>query len=472
MTQRAKFSAIVMAAGQGTRMHSDLPKVLHPLLGRPMVSFPVSAALEAGAERVVVVLGHGRDAVSSSLAERFDGRVVSALQEAQRGTGDAARCALPALEDIDGRVVILCGDTPLLTSGCVGALVDRASAEGAKLAMLTSVLDDASGYGRIIRDGEGHITAIREHRDCSEAERAIGEWNPGVFCVEAGFLRATLDTLSADNDQGELYLTDLVERAAGDSRVAALPWPAADLHGINDRNQLIACERILRLRQAEALGRAGVTLRDPEGSFIDADVQLGRDVTLEAGVQLRGKTRIGDGVHIDVGCVLTNVTVATGTRLLPYTVASDSQVGAGAQLGPFSHLRPGNELGDGVRIGNFVELKKIRMDQGSKANHLAYLGDGDIGRGVNVGAGTIFCNYDGVMKHKTVLEDGVFIGSDSQLVAPITIGKDAYVATGTTVTQDVPSEALAIGRARQQNKAGLATRLWQRLRAQAARAKK
>ncbi|MDD9937333.1 MAG: bifunctional UDP-N-acetylglucosamine diphosphorylase/glucosamine-1-phosphate N-acetyltransferase GlmU [Myxococcales bacterium] len=464
------FTAIVLAAGQGTRMKSSLPKVLHTLLERPMVSYPIDAALAAGAERVVVVVGVGREQVEAALSARYDGRVTTALQAEQRGTGDAARCGREAVAGVSGRLVILCGDTPLLTAAAIAALLESTDAD-TRLALLTSTLDDARGYGRILRDGDGRVRAIREDRDCTEAERAIREWNPGVYAIDADFFDRSVAGLSTDNDQGELYLTDLVERAAAEGGVADAAWPAEDLHGINDRAALVACEAALRRRRATELAAGGVTLRDPETTFVGADVVIEPDVTIEAQVHLRGKTRVGAGAHIDVGCVLTDTTVHAGAKLLPYTVSSESAIGAESRIGPFTHLRPGSELAARVHLGNFVETKKTRIGEGSKANHLAYLGDGVVGSGVNVGAGTIFCNYDGFGKYVTVLEDGVFIGSDSQLVAPITVGKGAYVATGTTVTMDVPAEAMAIGRARQQNKAGLATRLKEKLKAQAARLK-
>jgi bifunctional UDP-N-acetylglucosamine pyrophosphorylase/glucosamine-1-phosphate N-acetyltransferase len=447
---------------------------MHTLLGRPMVSYPVQAALDAGAEHVAVVVGHGREQVQAELEARFGEPVRCAVQEQQRGTGDAARCGQAAVGDFDGWLVILNGDIPLLTAEAVGQLVARAEQGGGDLALLTATVDDAAGYGRILRDDAGRVRAIREDRDCSEAEREIREFNPGVYCIRAGFFRERIGALGTENAQGELYLTDLVELAAGSSDgagVADLPWPVADLHGVNDRGELVQRERDLRRRQARALSRAGVTLRDPDSAFIDADVEIAADVEIGPGVHLRGKTRIEEGAFVDAGCVLSDCVVRARAHLKPYTVASESEIGARAEVGPFSHLRPGSALSEEVHVGNFVETKKTSMGPGSKANHLAYLGDGVVGAKVNVGAGTIFCNYDGFAKHRTVLEDGAFIGSDSQLVAPVTVGRDAYVATGTTVTADVPADALAIGRARQQNKEGLGKRMREKLRAQAERKK-
>lgn len=467
------FHAVVMAAGQGKRMKSALPKVLHPLAGRPLAAYPIEAALEAGARDVVVVVGHGRDAVEAALGPCFGTRVRMAVQHEQRGTGDAARCGIEALEKgYDGWVVILNGDVPLLSADAVRSLLEAAAEGTGPLALLTGEVPDATGYGRILRDSRGRVVGIREERDCNDAERRIGEMNPGVYAVRADFFRRAIERLGTDNAQGELYLTDLVAEAARGDGASARVWPIDELHGVNDRFELAERERLLRLRIAAQHARNGVTLRDPASAFIDADVEIARDAHIEAHVHLRGRTRIGEGAHIDTGCVLQDVHVDAHAQLKPYTVATDSVIGENAQLGPFSHLRPASAVGPEAHVGNFVEMKKTTLGRGSKANHLAYLGDGDIGEGVNIGAGTIFCNYDGFNKHRTVLEDGAFIGSDSHLVAPVRVGKNAYVGTGTTVTQDVPQDALAIGRARQQNKPGMAARLRARLKAAKEAAKK
>ncbi len=470
MSDGRSFAAIVLAAGQGTRMKSDTPKVLHAIAGRPMVAWPVEAALAAGAERVVVVVGHGREEVEAALAARFDARVSTAVQAEQKGTGHAARCALPALEGFDGDVVILYGDVPLIEPEAIEAL--RATRMRGPLALLTCRAPDPRGYGRILRDASGAVIGIREHKDASPEELAIDEINPGVYAADARFLRESLDALRADNAQGELYLTDVVHAAAALGGADGVEWPLASLMGVNDRAQLAEAASVMRRRIATEHARAGVTVRDLEHAYIDADVSIEVDAVIEPGVVLRGATRIGAGAHLDVGCVLTNVEVAAGAYLKPYTVATDSVIGTGAQVGPFSHLRPGSRLGPDAHVGNFVETKNTTMGQGAKATHLAYLGDGVIEANVNVGAGTIFCNYDGFRKHTTVLEEGAFIGSDSQLVAPVRVGKNAYVGTGTTVTKDVPADALAVGRAKQENKEGYAPRLRARLKHAAEEAKK
>jgi bifunctional UDP-N-acetylglucosamine pyrophosphorylase/glucosamine-1-phosphate N-acetyltransferase len=458
------YVAVILAAGQGTRMKSELPKVMHPVAGLPIYAHVVRAAL-AHVSKAVVVVGHGRAVVEADVKQRFDARVLTAVQERQLGTGDAVRAAMTALPDVDGWVIILYGDTPLVHAGLVKALVDATRTASGPLVMLTSMVADPTGYGRILRDAGGKVTAIREHKDASEAERQIHEMNPGVYAMKASFLRSALGSMVAANAQGEYYLTDLVEMAAKQGGVGTLDWPIADTQGVNDRAQLAACELDLRLRIANELARSGVTVRDPATLYIEADVRVEPDAVLEPNVHLRGRTVIERGARIDTGCVLRDVHVKRGAYLKPYTVATQSIIGEDAETGPFSHLRPDSVMEQGSHIGNFVEMKKTHLGKGSKANHLAYLGDGQIGEGVNIGAGTIFCNYDGYRKHVTVLEDGVFVGSDSQLVAPIRIGKGAYVGTGSTLTLNVPADALAISRTRQVNKLGYAPRLKARLKA-------
>jgi len=471
MTQ--PFSAIVLAAGQGTRMKSALPKVLHHAAGIAMLDHVVRAAIAAGAREVVVVVGHGRDQVTEHLRARFGDQVHTAVQEEQKGTGHAVQCAMGALEGLRGDVVILSGDVPLLEANAVAQLLEvRRRDYGMKLALLTAELPDPTGYGRILRDERGSVLGIREHKDASTAERTIKEWNAGSYAVELAFLRRSLTQLRTENAQGELYLTDVVAMASQDGGAEGLRWSAESVMGVNDRSQLAIVDAILRERIATRWAQSGVTIRGLRSVFIDADVVVEPDATLEPGVHLRGKTIVRGSARIDVGCVLTDVEVHEGAYLKPYTIAEKSSIGPRAQIGPFSHLRPDTLLAEDTHVGNFVETKKTSMGKGSKANHLAYLGDGKIGEGVNVGAGTIFCNYDGFRKHTTTLEDGAFIGSDSQLVAPITIGKGAYVGTGTTVTRDVPADALAISRTKQENKEGYASRLKSRMQALAAADKK
>ncbi len=464
MNALSSTTALILAAGQGTRMKSATPKVLHAIAGRPLIHYPVEAALEAGCGEVVVVVGHGRELVSAYLAAAFGGRVKTAVQAAQRGTGDAARAGMTAVGADVERVLIYYGDVPLLAAGDLVPVV-TALGDGPGLALATCEVAEPFGYGRVLRDERGEVVEIREHKDLrDDRERAVREINPGIYAANVALVREALACLRPDNVQGELYLTDIVSYARGaNERILAVRSRAEVLGGVNDRQQLAEADQAMIARIARKWRVAGVTVRS--GARIEAGVTIETDATIESGACLRGRTRIGKGATIDVGCVLTNVDVAEGAVLKPYTVASDSRVGPRAQLGPFSHLRPESDIGEEAHVGNFVETKKTRMDKGAKANHLAYLGDGVIGAGANVGAGTIFCNYDGFQKHTTTIEAGAFIGSDSQLVAPVRIGEGAYVGTGTTVTRDVPANALAISRVRQENKEGYATKLRARMKA-------
>jgi len=449
-------------------MKSALPKVMHTLAGRPLIHFPVRAAFDAGCAEVVVVVGHGRELVSSYLAKAFGGRVKIAVQENQRGTGDAAASGLRAVgTEIDAALVFY-GDAPLLVAGdvrSVAAKLGECAGAARALSLATCVVDEPHGYGRVMRDASGELLEIREQRDLtSDAERAVREINPGVYAATMTFWREALPALKPNNAQGELYLTDVVAFAKGAGHPVKTVASRSDvLAGVNDRNQLVEAEVKLFARIAFELRRDGVMVRD--GARIEDGVEVGRDAVIESGVVLRGATKVGEGAVVDVGSVLTNAIVGPGVVIKPYSVLTDSRVGQRAQIGPFSHLRPDSDIGEDAHVGNFVETKKTQMAKGSKANHLAYLGDGIVGEGANIGAGTIFCNYDGFSKHTTVIGPGAFIGSDSQLVAPVTIGAGAYVGTGTTVTRDVPADALAVGRARQENKEGYALRLRAKLRA-------
>jgi bifunctional UDP-N-acetylglucosamine pyrophosphorylase/glucosamine-1-phosphate N-acetyltransferase len=424
---------LILAAGLGTRMKSDTPKVLHRVAGRPLLFWPVELARGLGARRTIAVLGHKLDDVRAALEKRFPGAEV-VRQERQLGTGHAVKEALPALagEPDDARVLVLYGDVPLLTRQTVDRLI---AAQGdAPLALVTCLLDNPTGYGRIVRDGAGRVQRIVEDKDADVEEKLLNEVNAGLYVFSLGFLRQGIDALSPQNAQGELYLTDLVARAAGKAVVPSVQATWDEVSGVNDRVDLARMDEIARRRIAERWMRAGVTMIAP------ATVELG------VGVALRGATRLGDGVRIDQGCVLTDTVVGAGALLKPYCVLTESRVGARAQLGPFAHCRPGSDLGEDVHLGNFVETKKARLGKGAKANHLSYLGDAEIGPKVNIGAGTITCNYDGTTKSVTTIEEGAFIGSDTQLVAPVTVGKGAYIAAGTTVTENVPPGALALTR--------------------------
>ena len=457
-----KLAAIILAAGQGTRMKSSISKMLHPLAGRPLIYYSVRAALDAGASDVVVVVGRAAKEVETYLAATFGNAVRTASQAEQRGTGHAAAMAMPVLGNAE-TTLILYGDTPLLEVSDLKALATALEGHPeASLAFVTCVLGDPTGYGRVLRDDKGGVLAIREQRDLrDEKERAITEVNPGVYAARLPFLRDALSQLTPNNAQNELYLTDVVEAAGKKGGAIALPTEPTSLAGVNDRAQLAAAEAAMYRRIAERLARAGVTVHgDPR---IDETVEVAPDATIHSGVALRGKTIVETGATIDTGSVITDSIIETGATILPYSVITSSRVGPRAHIGPFAHLRPESDIGEEAHVGNFVETKKTVMHARAKANHLAYLGDGEVGEAANVGAGTIFCNYDGFNKHKTTLGRGVFIGSDSQLVAPVTVGDGAFVATGTTVTQDVPADALAIGRARQENKLGYAPKLRARL---------
>jgi bifunctional UDP-N-acetylglucosamine pyrophosphorylase/glucosamine-1-phosphate N-acetyltransferase len=448
-------------------MKSALPKVMHTVAGLPMVHFVVQAALDAGCSEVVVVVGHGRQHVEAYLKSAFARmRVHTAIQEQQRGTGDAASVGLRAVDAQATRVVVMYGDVPLIRGADLVAVMhplDEVS-QAPCLSIATCVVDDPTGYGRVLRE-DGQVVRIREERDVLDAgERATREINAGIYASTFAQLRDGLSALAPDNAQGELYLPDVVAFASNAKcRIVSVQLGADVLAGANDRAQLAEIEQTMHDRIVRRWRLAGATVRD--GARIDAGVTLEADATVESGVVLRGTTRIGQGAMVDVGCVVTNTVVGEQAVLKAYCVATDSRIGPRAQVGPFAHLRPESDLGEEAHVGNFVETKKTKMGRGAKANHLSYLGDGDIGPGVNVGAGTIFCNYDGFGKHRTTIEEGAFIGSDSQLVAPVSVGANAYVATGTTVTRDVPADALAIGRVRQENKAGYAARLRERLKA-------
>jgi bifunctional UDP-N-acetylglucosamine pyrophosphorylase / glucosamine-1-phosphate N-acetyltransferase len=466
MSDVPSFTAIVLAAGQGTRMKSDVPKVLHRLAGRALVEFSVRAAFEAGAEKVVLVTSGHRD-LQALAARAFAGKQVElAVQDPPRGTGDAARVGLEHVES--ERVLVFYGDTPLVTASELSLVL--AAASGADLALVSAELDDPSGYGRILRAPGGDVSEIREQRDLrSDAERHVREVNAGIYAAPTDTLRRALADVRPDNAQGEFYLTDTVAIVARTGRVAAVLGPADTLVGVNDREQLRAAEETLFSRIRTRLGRSGVSVQGD--CRVDDTVRVAPDATLGPAVRLRGTSSVGAGALLDVGVVVTDSEIGARAIIKPYSVVTQSRVGEAAEIGPFAHLRPESEIEAEAHIGNFVETKKTRVRRGAKANHLAYLGDGDVGERANIGAGTIFCNYDGYQKHRTVIGEGAFVGSDSQLVAPVTVGKGAYVGTGTTVTEDVPDEALAIGRARQTNKPGYAASLKARL-AEAARAAK
>lgn len=448
----ADLRVIILAAGKGTRMKSDLPKVLHALGGRPLVEHIIRTARALNPVETVLVVGHGAEEVRQALAAYEDLQYV--VQTPQLGTGHAVQQAGPVLAGKRGTLLLLYGDVPLLQVSTLNRLIEQHRCTDAAATVLTTRLDDPYGYGRIVRDEAGSIAAIVEERDASEEQRVLHEVNSGIYVFELEPLFQELSRLAADNSQGEYYLTDLVRlyRQKGLRFETFSIDDPSELRGVNSRVDLAELGAVVRARKCRSLMHAGVTIEDPATTYIDEDVVVGADTTLAPGVVLSGETAVGARCRILSGSRLTNAIVGDDVQILDGCVIVESSVRAGASLGPFAHLRPGSEVGEGAHVGNFVELKKTRMGKGSKAGHLSYLGDAIIGERVNIGAGTITCNYDGIHKHTTVIEDGVFVGSDSQLIAPVTIGKDAYVAAGSSITADVPPGALAVARGRQQNK--------------------
>jgi len=439
------LDVIVLAAGLGKRMRSDLPKVLHPLAGRPLLSHVLDAARAVSPRRIFIVHGHGAEKVRAA----FDGvaDIEWVLQAEQLGTGHAVQQATSGL-DAGATVLILYGDVPLVRAETLRRLIDAAR-DG--LAVLTADLDDPSGYGRVIRSPDGRIARIVEHKDASATERAVQEINAGFYAVAATRLREWLSRLKNDNAQREYYLTDIVARAVSE----AVPVTAVkvedrcEVSGVNSKAELAALERVVQERQAQRLLDEGATLADPRRIDVRGTLRCGRDVSIDVNCVFEGSVELGDGVRIGPNCVLRNVTLGPGTEVHAFSQLEDAQVGAKCRIGPYARLRPGTHLAEDVHIGNFVEVKASRFGAGSKANHLAYVGDSEVGARVNIGAGTITCNYDGAAKHRTVIEDECFIGSDSTLVAPVRIARGSYIGAGSTISKDTPPGQLTVARAKQ-----------------------
>jgi bifunctional UDP-N-acetylglucosamine pyrophosphorylase / glucosamine-1-phosphate N-acetyltransferase len=453
------LAAVVLCAGKGTRMKSDRAKVLHPILGRPLAWYPITSAYELGAQQVVAVVGHQADEVKSALTSGFPGQALQfALQAQQRGTGDAVNAARGSLSTFSGAVLILYGDVPLLTVETLKRLIAAYDPSQGPLAMISCKLADPTGYGRVLR-GQGHrVEGIVEHKDATPEQRLISEVNAGIYVVDSKFLWGALERLTPQNAQGELYLTDIVSQAAKVGTVAVIEAPAEETAGVNDRAELADRADVIRARINLRHMRAGVSIVHPASTFIDAGVEIGPETTIGPNVSIQGECEIGAGATIGQGAVLNHTTIGDGAEVKAYSVLDEAVVGPKCHVGPFARLRPGTVLEEGVHVGNFVETKKARLRKGTKAGHLAYLGDADIGAGSNIGAGTITCNYDGVNKHETVLGAGVFIGSDTQLVAPVRIGDGAFIGAGSTITEDVPAGALSISRTPQTIKEGWAER--------------
>ncbi len=445
-----------MAAGKGTRIKSKHPKVLHEIGGKPILAHVIATAQKVvPAHDIFVIVGHEAERVRGAVAATG---VNFVLQAEQRGTGHALMVAREALAGYD-KVIVLSGDAPLITAETIKQLSEFHTSQKATMTLLSADLDNPYGYGRVIRKGKGaEVQAIVEEKAASQRQKKIREINSGFYAFARAGLYEHIDRLSTENAHGEYYLTDMAgvfHRAR--KKVVAIKAPdAAEVLGSNTRAEMMMLDARLRMAKCRELLEEGVTIFYPHTCVIDSDVEVGADTVIEPFVQLLGKTKIGADCLIRSYSVIANSDLGDRVTVKPGTIMEDSRAGAGAVLGPYSHLRPGSDVGEGAHVGNFVETKKIRLGKGSKANHLSYLGDAEIGEGVNIGAGTITCNYDGVNKHKTIIEDGVFIGSDSTLVAPVKIGRGAYVAAASCITEDVPADALALGRARQSVKEGWA----------------
>lgn len=444
----SQFIAVILAAGKGTRMKSALPKVLHQVGGRPMLAHVLAAATDAGAARSIAVVGFGADQVKEVIGDAAE----FVIQAEQLGTGHAVMQAAPALAGHSGTVMVLCGDTPLLTPELLEKLYTAHRDAGATATVLTARMPDPAGYGRVIRDSAGRVTKIVEQKDATPAELAVNEINTGIYCFECQPLLAALGGLTRSNSQGEYYLTDVIGICVSQG---AKVWAfTADDHGetlgINSRRQLAEAEQVLRRRKLDELMESGVTIMDPASTFIDHSVVIAPDTVIYPFTWIEGATVIGDGAAIGPSTRLSDVTVGAGS-VIQFSYAHECAIGANVTVGPYVHLRPDTVLADGVKVGNFVEIKNSTVGDGSKVPHLSYIGDTDMGAGVNIGSGTITVNYDGRKKYRTIIEDNAFIGCNTNLVAPVTVGAGSYVGAGSTITKNVPPDSLGVARARQTN---------------------
>ncbi|WP_124948437.1 bifunctional UDP-N-acetylglucosamine diphosphorylase/glucosamine-1-phosphate N-acetyltransferase GlmU [Sulfuriferula thiophila] len=447
------FNIVILAAGRGTRMMSDLPKVLHPLAGKPMLAHLLDTARSLDPLQICVVYGYGGEQVPKAIG---GSDITWVLQAEQHGTGHAVRQAVPHLAD-SGVTLILYGDVPLTTADTMRALTTVAVQD--QLALLTVNLTDPTGYGRIVRNAAGKVTAIVEHKDADTQTRAITEVNTGLMALPTHRLAGWLSRLSNANAQGEYYLTDIIAMAVADGIGVQACQPAhhREILGVNSKAQLAELERLHQLQVANQLMTQGVTLLDPARIDVRGSLQCGRDVMIDVGCVFEGQVELGNNVSVGAHCVLQNVKIGAGTQIASFSHLVDAIVGTDNHIGPFARLRPGTILAADVHVGNFVEIKNSQVDNGSKINHLSYVGDSTVGKLVNIGAGTITCNYDGANKHRTVIEDNAFIGSDTQLVAPVTIGKGATIGAGSTITRDAPAGELTLSRSKQLTISG-----WQR----------
>jgi bifunctional UDP-N-acetylglucosamine pyrophosphorylase/glucosamine-1-phosphate N-acetyltransferase len=442
---------VILAAGKGTRMKSDLVKVLHPLLGLPMLSYPIDLSLNGiRSEKTIVVVGYQADQIK----ERFkDPQIQFVLQKEQLGTGHAVLQTIPFLQTFHGTVLILCGDVPLVRAKTLHSFIETFQENEAILSILTAVVKDPFGYGRIIRNVKGWLEKIVEEKDASEEEKSIREINTGIYCVKASFLVEGLREIGKDNAQGEYYLTDLVEiaRKRGSRCSAHMVADPVEVMGINTRVDLAVANEVLKQEKTRALMLSGVTVVDPKTTYVEKMVEVGRETILYPNCYLHGMTKIGERCIIESNSKISDSIIGNEVTIRSNSVITESKIEEGASIGPFAHLRPLSEVKTRAKIGNFVEVKKSVIGKGSKANHLAYIGDSLVGEEVNIGAGTITCNYDGFEKHQTIIDDHVFVGSNVELVAPVKLGKNASIGAGTTITEDVPEGALAISRVKQKN---------------------
>lgn len=438
------LAAVILAAGKGTRMKSALPKVLHPLCGEPMLYYPLEAARQAGFKQLKVVIGHHAETVKETFASDD---LTWVEQTDQLGTGHALMCAADSLRGYSGPLLLLCGDVPLLKPETLQQLQNYHSQQKAAVTVLTAQMPNPHGYGRVIRDGE-QVLSIVEEKDASEEQRLVTEINTGTYLFDTAFVLAALKGLNKNNAQGEYYLTDVVAAAvaAGKTTRALCVDDPTEVMGINDRRQLAEAEVLMRWKINADLMFGGVSMVDPTTVYIDNGVEFGIDTLIHPNVHLHGKTSIGKNCIIETGVVVVDSRIADGVHLKAGSVIEESQVGPACKIGPMAHLRPGTDLAGNNKIGNFVETKKAILGEGSQASHLTYIGDSEVGKNVNFGCGTITCNYDGVNKHKTIVEDDVFVGSDTQFVAPVTIGRNSLIAAGSTITKDVPPDSLALSR--------------------------
>jgi len=451
-----KPTVVILAAGLGTRMKSDLAKALHPLAGRPLVQYVLEAAAGVGPEKIVLVLGHQADKVRSAVGA-FSLEIV--LQAEQLGTGHAVQQAMETISKGTGPIIILCADTPLIAAKTLKDLIELHQKSRAAMTFITTTLDEPFGYGRVVR-GKTGVMRVVEEKDATAAQRKIREVNAGIYCFDRKFLLSSLALLGKNNAQKEYYLPDTIELAKRKKlRVSAfLCEDQHEVMGVNSRYDLSRAEAVVKRRINRKWMLEGVTMLDPETIFVGNEVLLGRDVVLYPNVRIEGRTRIGEACVIYPGSRIVNSVIADNVTVKDCSVIEESDIAVGAVVGPFAHLRPGSVIGARAKIGNFVEVKKSTIGDGSKASHLSYIGDATVGRDVNIGAGVIVCNYDGYAKHPTVIEDNVFLGSDSQLVAPVKIGRGALIAAGSTITRDVPADALAISRVPQDSREGFASR--------------